>query len=83
VADEIATGFTVSVTLTIFDVVPVAATVIVALYVPAFKPAVLTLAVTVPLPEPEAGVTDSQDALSVAVGVPIVLCPPVGIFEEM
>jgi hypothetical protein len=67
VADEVAGGLTVKMTPTVCEAVPEAATVIVPLYVPAASPAVLTLAVSVPLPEPEAGVSDNQAALSPAV----------------
>jgi hypothetical protein len=54
----------VKVTGTVFVVAPVAATVIVALKVPVAKPAVLTVAVTALLPEPEAGLNVSQGTLS-------------------
>jgi hypothetical protein len=57
---------TVRVTGIVFDVVPLAVTVIVAFIVPAARPAVLTLAVTAPLPEPDAGLKVSQVALSLA-----------------
>ena len=73
-ADEVAGGFTINVTPTVLEVVPAAATVIVPLYVPAFKPAVLTLADNVPVPEPEPGLTANQDALSLAVQLTV---PPV------
>jgi hypothetical protein len=56
----------VNVTGTVFVVAPVAATVIVPFKVPAARPAVFTFAVTVLLPEPEAGLTASQEALSLA-----------------
>ena len=56
----------VRVTGTDLVVAPVAATVIVPFKVPAAKPAVLTVAVTALLPEPEAGLTVSQGALSLA-----------------
>jgi hypothetical protein len=57
---------TVKETGIVLGVVPVAATVIVALKVPAARPAVFTLAVTVPLPEPDAGLNVNQDTLSLA-----------------
>ena len=78
VTEEVAAGFTVSVTPTVFEVVPTAATVIAPLYVPGFKPAVLTLADKVPVLEPEPGVTDSQDVLSLAVQLSV---PPVFVID--
>jgi hypothetical protein len=48
-------------------VAPVAARVTTALYVPAARPEVFTLAVVEPLPVPEAGLMVSQAALSLAV----------------
>jgi len=64
VAAPVDGAVTVNVTGTVFVVAPVAATVIVALKVPAARPAVLTLTVATPGPEPEAGLTVSQGALS-------------------
>ena len=57
---------TVNVTGTVTGVVPVALRVMVALYVPAVREPVATLAVSVPLPVPEDGLNVSQLALSVA-----------------
>lgn len=64
VADEVAGGLTVSVTLTVFEEAPAALTVTVALYVPAESPAVFTLVVNVRLPLPDVGLTVSQEASS-------------------
>ena len=63
---EVGGGATVNVTGTETLVAPVALRVMVALYVPAVRVPVATLAVSVPLPVPEDGLTVSQVALSVA-----------------
>lgn len=57
---------TVSVTGTETAVAPVALTVMVPLYVPAVSDPVVTVAVVVPFPVPEAGLTVSQAAVSLA-----------------
>ncbi len=62
---------TVSETGMVLLLAPVAATVTVPLYVPAARPARLTLAVIVPVLVPEAGVRVSQAALSPAVHVKV------------
>jgi hypothetical protein len=66
---------TVKVTGTDFVVAPAAATVIVALYVPAARVASLTVTVAVPVPEPEVGLTVSQEAFSLALQLSVP--PPV------
>lgn len=58
-------------------VAPVASTVIVALYVPAVRPARLTLAVKEPLPVPEAGLKVNHEALSLVLQASV----PVPVFE--
>jgi hypothetical protein len=50
----------------VLDGTPLAVTVMVAFTVPAARPAVFTFAVIVPLPEPDAGLNVSQEALSLA-----------------
>lgn len=66
-ADEVAGALTVSVTVTVFEVVPAALAVTVALYVPAASPAVFTLVVNVRLPLPDVGLTVSHAASSLTV----------------
>ncbi len=68
VADEVAGAFNVSVTFTVL-VVPPPVTVISALFVPRLAVEVFTLAVTVPLFEPDVGLSDNQVAPSLAVHV--------------
>jgi hypothetical protein len=63
---EVAAGATVKVTGTETVVAPVALRVIVVLYVPAVSDPVAAATVMVPFPVPEAGVSVSQAALSVA-----------------
>ena len=58
---------TVNVTGTVTGVAPVALRVMVALYVPAVRVPVVTLAVIVPLLVPEVGLTVSQPASSLTV----------------
>ena len=60
---------TVSVTVTVL-VIPPPVTVMVALLVPATAVAKFTLAETVPLPDPEAGLTVSHEPPLLAVHVP-------------
>ena len=57
---------TVNVTGTVTEVAPVALRVMVPICVPAVSAPVVTLTVTTPLPVPEAGLTASQGALSLA-----------------
>ncbi|OQW31273.1 MAG: hypothetical protein A4E20_14805 [Nitrospira sp. SG-bin2] len=68
VADEVAGTFNVSVTLTVL-VIPPPVTVIVAELLPRLAFAVFTLAVIVPLVEPDVGLSDNQVAPSLAVHV--------------
>jgi hypothetical protein len=72
VADEVAGAFNVSVTFTVL-VMPPPVTVITAVLVPRLAVAVFTLAVIVPLLEPDVGLSDNQEALSLAVHVPFEL----------
>jgi hypothetical protein len=69
VADEVAGGFNVSVTLTVL-VMPPPVTVITAVLLPRLAVAVFTLAAIVPLLEPDVGLRDNQEALSLAVHDP-------------
>ena len=72
VADEVAGAFNVSVTFTVL-VMPPPATVIAAALLPRLEVAVFTLTVIVPLFDPDDGLTDSQETLSLAVQVPFEL----------
>ena len=65
VADDVDGALSVSVTVTVL-VIPPPVTVIVALFGPRTAVAVFTLAVIVPLFEPDVGLTVSHDALSLA-----------------
>jgi hypothetical protein len=67
-ADEVAGAFNVSVTVMVL-VIPPPVTVMVAVLLPRLAFAVFTLAVTVPLFEPDVGLSDNQEALSLAVHV--------------
>jgi hypothetical protein len=69
VAEDVAGAFNVSVTFTVL-VIPPPVTVITALLVPRLAVEVFTLAVMVPLLEPDAGLTVNQEALSLAVQDP-------------
>jgi hypothetical protein len=69
VADDVVGAFNWSVTFTVL-VIPPPVTVITPLFVPRLAVAVLTLTVMVPLFEPEVGLTDNQEALSLAVQDP-------------
>lgn len=71
-AEEVAGAFNVSVTLAVL-VIPPPVTVIVAVLLPRLAFAVFTLAVMVPLFEPDAGLSDNQEASSLAVQVPFEL----------
>ena len=66
VADDVDGALSVSVTVTVL-VIPPPVTVIAALFGPRTAVAVFTLAVIVPLFEPDVGLTVSHDALSLAV----------------
>jgi len=68
VTDEVADAFKVSVTFTVL-VIPPPVTVITALLVPRLAVEVFTLAVIVPLFEPDVGLSDNQEAPSLAVHV--------------
>ena len=70
VADEAAGALNVRVTLSVL-VIPPPITVIVAVLLPRLAFAVFTLAVRVPLFEPEVGLTVNQEALALAVHVPL------------
>lgn len=70
--DEVDGAFSVSVTLTVL-VIPPPVTVIVAVLLPRLTFAVFTLAVIVPLVEPDVGLIDNQEALSLTVHVPFEL----------
>jgi hypothetical protein len=72
VAEEVAGAFSVSVTLTVL-VIPPPVAVIVAVLLPRLAFAVFTLAVIVPLVEPDVGLIDNQEALSLTVHVPFEL----------
>lgn len=67
-AEEVAGAFNVSVTLAVL-VIPPPVTVIVPVWFPIARLAVFTLAVMVPLLEPDAGLSDNQEASSLAVHV--------------
>jgi hypothetical protein len=69
VAEDVAGTFNWSVTVTVL-VIPPPATVMTAVLVPRLAVEVLTLTVIVPLFEPDAGLTDNQEALSLAVQDP-------------
>jgi len=68
IAEDVAGAFNVSVTLTVL-VIPPPVTVIVAELLPRLAFAVFTLAVIVPLVEPDVGLSDNQEAPSLAVHV--------------
>jgi hypothetical protein len=68
VADEVADAFNVSVTFTV-RVMPPPVTVMVAVLLPRLAVEVFTLAVIVPLFEPDVGLSDNQEASSLAVHV--------------
>ena len=70
--DELAAGFSIRVTFTVL-VMPPPITVMVAELFPWVAVAVFTLAVMVPLLEPDIGLSDSQDALSLTVHAPFEL----------
>lgn len=68
-AEDVAGAFNTSVTFTVL-VIPPPVTVIADVLLPILAVAVFTLAVTIPLPEPDVGLTVNHDALSLAVQVP-------------
>ena len=70
VAEDVAGAFSVRGTLTVL-VIPPPITVMVAVLLPRLAFAVFTLAVRVPLFEPEVGLTVNQEALALAVHVPL------------
>ena len=70
VTEEVADEFNVSVTFTVL-VIPPAVTVMVPELIPRLALAVFTIAVMEPLPVPDVGLTDNQEALSLAVHVPL------------
>lgn len=69
VADDVVGAFNVSVTVTIL-VIPPPVIVMVAVLSPRLAFAVFTMAVMVPLFEPDVTLSDSQEVLSLAVQVP-------------
>lgn len=69
-AEDVAGAFNTSVTFTVL-VIPPPVTVIADVLLPILAVAVFTLAVTIPLPEPDVGLTVNHDALSLAVHVPL------------
>ena len=72
VAEEVVGAFKVSVTFIVREIPP-PVTVMTAVLVPRLAVEVFTLAVIVPLLEPDVGLTDNQEALSLAVHVPFEL----------
>lgn len=72
VADEVAGAFNVSVTFAVL-VIPPPITVIAPVWFPIARLAVFTMAVMVPLFEPDVTLSDNQEALSLAAHVPFEL----------
>jgi hypothetical protein len=72
VAEDVAGAFNVRVTFTVL-VIPPPVTVMAAWLLPGLAVDVFTLAVIVPLFEPDVGLTVNHDALSLAVHVPFEL----------
>ena len=69
VAEDVAGAFSVSLTLTVLVIPPPVTVIVAILLLPRLAVDVFTLAVTVPLFEPDVGVSDNQVTSSLAVHV--------------
>ena len=72
VTDDVFCSFSVRMTFTVLVILPLVTVMVVELF-PLVAVAVLTLTVMVPLLEPDVGLSDSQETLSLALQVPFAL----------